>query len=373
MKKIATFVLLFILPLEMFTQRNEFDKGKIYRQAEIIKDKNGVRYSTIIRVGFKKQNLDLPRDVKEVKIEDFINQEVREAFKLINDKYGSFKLVKSFPNSSPGDTIIFSKILNRHVKQEDYSQKITLKFTSLVPIDSIINFFQKQKSVEYAIGPWEFQLAAEPNDQYFQISRWAYDKTELTKAWDITKSNSTIKIGIVDVFENGITTLHSDLQGKISVPNYWTNEYGGHGLIVSGIAGALTGNSTGIAASGWNSTLLLEQAFRDGPNVAIDSARSRGAHVINCSFIQTYDQDVRAAVFRAIQSGVIVVAATGNSELGGLPIPSVIYPAATTLVQRGRLLRRPHQYVGMVLMKQRYQVLTIVLARIQLMIQLILL
>jgi tetratricopeptide (TPR) repeat protein len=345
-KIIITSIVLLIISCQIILSQNKiFDSGKVYRQAEITKDKNGVRYSTIIRIGFSKQMFDVPREVNTINLFNFSEPLIRNALNLIKQQYGEFIIVKTFPNSSPNDTISFSPILNKNVKLIDLSQRITLKFNSPVPIDTIIEFLTKQKHVQYAIGPWEFQLAAEPNDQYFQISRWAFDKTELTKAWDITKSNSSINIAVVDVFGNTINTIHSDLQNKVSLPDYWSNEFGGHGLLVAGIAGALTNNSTGVSSSGWNSKILFEQAYRDyplywGPPTAIDNARLRGAHIINCSFClgSNDDDDLRAVILNAIRSGVIVLASAGNTiqDLG--TIPSVQYPAAYHFGSEGQVL-----------------------------------
>ncbi|MCL5027817.1 MAG: hypothetical protein M1480_02225 [Bacteroidetes bacterium] len=291
MKKfIITSIELLIISCQLVLgQQGTINNGRIYRQAEITKDKNGARYSTIVRVGFTKKIFDVPKEINKIQLSSFIEPVIINALSSLKQRYGEFDIVKTWPNSSPNDTISFSQILNKTIKLIDISQRITLKFVSSVPLDTIIEFLAKEKYVQYATGPWEIQLTSEPNDQYFLQSRWAFDKTELTKGWDITKSNSNINIGIVDVFGNVINTLHNDLQNKVSLPSYWSNEFGDHGLMVSGIAGALTDNSIGVSSTGWNSRILFEQAFLYGPIFAIDNARSRGAHVINCSFIGTYD------------------------------------------------------------------------------------
>lgn len=262
MKKfIITSIELLIISCQLVLgQQGTINNGRIYRQAEITKDKNGARYSTIVRVGFTKKIFDVPKEINKIQLSSFIEPVIINALSSLKQRYGEFDIVKTWPNSSPNDTISFSQILNKTIKLIDISQRITLKFVSSVPLDTIIEFLAKEKYVQYATGPWEIQLTSEPNDQYFLQSRWAFDKTELAKGWDITKSNSNINIGIVDVFGNVINTLHNDLQNKVSLPSYWSNEFGDHGLMVAGVAGALTNNLISISSSGWNSGILFENA-----------------------------------------------------------------------------------------------------------------
>lgn len=324
---IILIIVLMIVPMGLIYSQRNLNKN-LLRQADITIDDHGVRYSTVIRIGFNKRVFDIAKGINEINFDDLEETNIQTTFKFIHDKYGDFSITKTFPNAIWGDTVTYSHILNKHVKIIDVSQRLTLKFKFSVPIDTIIDYLSKQKFVEYATGPWEIRLIAEPNDQYFQSSRWAFDKANLVQAWDITKSNNSIKVGIADYFTDSITLLHDDLIDKIQFPSYWTNEYGGHGLYVCGIVGAKTNNTLGIAGIGWNSTVLAEDAWYINPYVAIENLRLRGADIINCSFIGSYDQDIAAAVHNCINAHIIVVAGSGNgvSECGF--IPRVIYPAA---------------------------------------------
>lgn len=341
--KIIKLILLLFLPIQIICQENTLYYNNIYRQAEIIIGDDGVRYSTVIRIGFNQKVVNSPLYNNELKVEDIINFEMREIFNAIKKKYGEYKIKKSFSGSIPNDTIKFSSLLKKNVKQNDYSQKITLKFLSPVPIDSIINFLNRQKYVQYAVGPYEYRLTGEPDDTYFQISRWAFEKTQLIQSWDITKSNPNINIAIVDAFENFfITSLHSELQNKIDLPFYWTNTFGGHGLAIAGVAGAITNNSSGVSSSGWDSKILFERAWQwenldwPGPPQGIRNAINRGAHIINCSFVTGPDPELMSAVQDAIRAGVVVVASAGNDY--GFPIPSVLYPAAYNFGSEGQVI-----------------------------------
>lgn len=103
-----------------------------------------------------------------------------------------------------------------------------------------------------------------------------------------------------------------------------------HGTVVAGIIGAQIDNGLGIAglvenvkimplrvldSQGVGSTLTLAQA--------IDYAVENGADVINLSLVGSLsDVRMEAAIKRAYQAGVPVIAASGNEEIQGLNLNS---------------------------------------------------
>lgn len=162
-------------------------------------------------------------------------------------------------------------------------------------------------------------------------------------AWDITKGDKKIIIGIVDT---GVDWLHpdlveniykendslvpgSDLGGDIVRPDNDPSEdintkglY--HGTAVAGIASAVSDNTIGIASIGFRCSILPVKAsvknyFRnDGLYIlygaeGIKWAADHGAKVINCSWggygYSAYEQSV---IDYAISKGAVVVAAQGN-------------------------------------------------------------
>lgn len=200
--------------------------------------------------------------------------------------------------------------------------------------------------LDFAEPYFIFDLAYTPNDPRFGEQYW-FSLMQVQQAWDITKGDSAVVIGIVD---SGLDWLHEDLG-----PNVWTNpgeagmdgqnrdrrsngidddgngfvdDYHGwdlvgnptleqlqggqllpdnnpaprvvsvsgyegyHGTVVGGCASAATDNSKGIAGIGFNCSLLGVKCAADsvatGSIIAgydgIRYAADAGARIINCSW-----------------------------------------------------------------------------------------
>jgi hypothetical protein len=180
------------------------------------------------------------------------------------------------------------------------------------------------------------------------------DLMEAGNAWDITKGDTTIVIGITDT---GWDPTHPDLIGNVKInyndpingvdddadgyiDNYkgwdlgmddndamW--ESSGHGINVSGIAAAATDNITGISGVGFNtkflpikisnSTGVLTRAYQ-----GIVYAADHNCFIINCSWgsyvPSQFGQDI--VDYATINKGCLVVGAAGNDNGNGVFYPS---------------------------------------------------
>ena len=146
---------------------------------------------------------------------------------------------------------------------------------------------------------------------------------------------------IVAVVDSGVRPTHEDLRGRL-LPGYdfvqddsTPQDGNGHGTHVLGIAVAASGNGRGVASVAPGAAGLPVRALDDeGGGTADDVARgidfavSRGADVINLSLgdflplaplatVVDTGNPLDAALDRALDRGVVVVAASGNS---GLPV-----------------------------------------------------
>lgn len=147
------------------------------------------------------------------------------------------------------------------------------------------------------------------------------------QAWDISKGDN-IFIGIAE----GVNVAHEDLVGKS------VNIQGGnpsstsmdHGTEVALVAGASTDNNKGMASIGFNSNIKASSYSYSG---LIPLANS-GARVINMSWgtnIQGYYSSPlhQEVINQVYNSGVVLVAAAGNSYYSGNASPSDnYYPAS---------------------------------------------
>jgi len=234
------------------------------------------------------------------------------------------------------------------------------KYLTLMTVKSL----SRLAEVESASVNRIYRVQRTPNDSLYRY-QWHYPAMYVPQAWDITQGDAAVIVAVVDT---GVLVNHPDLQGKIaygydfvsdrsiamdgngldSNPDDPGSFSGGtgtnfHGSHVAGTIGAATGNGSGVAGVGWNTTIMplralgkdgggteydIEQAIRYAAGLSNDSGKTPGqrADVINLSLggpsppdsnaFQNLINDVRRA-------GVIVVAASGNEGAG-----RVNYPAA---------------------------------------------
>ena len=169
------------------------------------------------------------------------------------------------------------------------------------------------KITEYVEPYYLPKLTYTPSDTITDNQRYL-DLMEAENAWDITKGDTTIVIGITDT---GWDTSHPDLLDNVKI-NYndpingvdddndgYIDNYIGwdlgmddndamwessaHGTNVSGIAAAATDNVTGIAGVGFNTKFMpikisnsvgvLTRAYQ-----GVVYAADHGCFIINCSW-----------------------------------------------------------------------------------------
>jgi subtilisin family serine protease len=161
--------------------------------------------------------------------------------------------------------------------------------------------------------------------------QWGLDLIHADAAHTVT-TGAGATVAVVDT---GIDASHPDLAGRI-LPGYdfvdgdsTPQDGNGHGTHVSGIVAADAGNGIGVDSVAPGASILPVRVLDDNgsgsdADVAqgIDWATDHGADVINLSLGGTLPASglglgdaMSAAVARAVQRGVIVVAAAGNDGL----------------------------------------------------------
>lgn len=131
-------------------------------------------------------------------------------------------------------------------------------------------------------------------------------------AWDITKGNPEIQIGISEA----VNVNHEDLIGIANVlDGSIPTNFGSHGTIVALVAGANTDNSIGISSIGFNSSVVTKA----GSANAVIALAEAGVPVINmswgvCTTSQSSIDYYQEAMDEAYEYGAILVAAAGNGS-----------------------------------------------------------
>ncbi len=242
----------------------------------------------------------------------------------------------------------------------DLSQIYELRYAADISIEKALNKLLSSGILMYAEPHFIPQLVYSPTDPLATPSGQYHLQTiNAFSAWDLNKGDSAIVIGITDT---GTDPTHPDLFNNIKrnyadvpdgidndgdgyIDNYmgWdvgmndndpTWQANAHGVHVSGIAGATTDNTVGIAGVGFNCKSLPVKIGNSGGVLiaayeGIKYAADHGCHIINCSWggggASQYGQDI--ITYATINKNCLVIAAAGNNGAEG-----DFYPAAYNYV-----------------------------------------
>ncbi|MGD8560919.1 MAG: S8 family serine peptidase [Desulfarculaceae bacterium] len=180
-----------------------------------------------------------------------------------------------------------------------------------------------------------------PNDPYLSY-QWHFDTIGVKQAWDYNRGGrSDVKVAVIDT---GVAWNLSDFNGtRFDWGNAWDwiswdgtpNDPNGHGTHVAGTIAQSTNNGHGTAGIAFNTTILplrVMSANGSGSTSAIADAINwavyQGADIINLSLgtVPWYNSwELSQACLNAYYSGVLVVAAAGNSGSPFLDNPAA-YP-----------------------------------------------
>jgi serine protease len=196
-------------------------------------------------------------------------------------------------------------------------------------------------------------FAQEGVDDLVLSGQWGMRKIHAPEAWQEPRSTGAgIRVGVLD---SGLDIGHPDFAcaGKVDVPpladpdpdgsSVPNDDVEGHGTHVAGIIAACTDNGVGVVGVAPDSTIVPIQVLSASTvdtigqlARSIDHAVQQGVHVINMSLgfgahgsigsafylaDSTYDP-ITQAIRRAVDAGVVVVAAAGNDS-----VPVCGYPA----------------------------------------------
>lgn len=144
-------------------------------------------------------------------------------------------------------------------------------------------------------------------------------------AWEQGATGKNITIGFVDT---GLVPTLSDFYGRIDPASRDFNgthpmgDSWGHGTAIAGIAAAAHDGS-GMEGIAFEATIFMAKADQGCPEHCIfpygavangiDAATAAGAKVINLSIAGSESSEIRAAVQRAVDAGVVIVIGAGNS------------------------------------------------------------
>ncbi len=237
----------------------------------------------------------------------------------------------------------------------------------LSPLQAL-TLFKNQPAIAWVEPQEVLRVLYTPNDP-LAVNQWPLTRMQLPQAWDITRGDPNVVIGIVDdaihinhpdLLPNLMLNTADPIDGIDNDNNGYIDDYRGwdfagatdlnvvpdnnpdanaqflgHGSWVTGIAAAATDNGVGVAGVGFNCRFL---AVKTSPNVSrylpffipiiagyegVKYAADRGVQIINCSWGGTFFSLVGQEVIQyALAKGCVVVAAAGNNNT-----EEIFYPA----------------------------------------------
>ncbi len=288
------------------------------------------------------------------------------------------------------------------VTTKDSLYQVQLKSHSLAALPRVFHEIKEKKLPVLSQEPdFLIHVSRAPNNPLYGNEQWYLKKTcwningpwdrrvfssgiDACDAWDLRTSAESIVVAVID---SGIRYTHEDLAANMwyeNNPTYGTI-YGwnfyvkpndvresdpmdglGHGTACAGIIGGVGDSGVGVAGVAWKVKLMALKFINDkgigqvGDAVkAIDFAIEHGAQILNCSWgYVTPEEDqifggqfsdhkipvdsqnaLQAALTRARDLGVIVVAAAGNEGKNNdlypeypanYPLDNIVSVAATT-------------------------------------------
>jgi len=227
----------------------------------------------------------------------------------------------------------------------DVSRRLYGGRTALVTVpvgesaEAFASRLERLPGVRYAEPDYPVSIAWTPNDPYFNavapaLTQWGPKRIAAESAW-----NAALGTGVtIAIIDTGVDLDHPDLAAKLDTANDYdfvngrtsAQDDNGHGSHCAGIAGALTNNGIGVAGMAPGATILPIKTLDSAGNgssamlaAGIRYAVDHGADVVSMSLGgASPSQTLEDAVAYAHAHGVVLVAATGNTNSG------VFYPAA---------------------------------------------
>ena len=225
-----------------------------------------------------------------------------------------------------------------------------VRITSGEPLAAVLARYRSDPRVAYAEPNYFRYLAATPNDPFY-VDQWHYASVGLPAAWNTTTGSSLVVVAVID---SGILA-HEDLAGvTVTGYDFFSNDPNpadpgcpaasdlSHGSHVAGTIAAATNNALGVAGVNWGGpgrTKIMPlrifgnisgQCTTTSDRIidAIEYAADHSARVINMSFGGPgFSQMEQDAVTYAYNTGIVLVAAAGNTDPSGADCAGV-YPAA---------------------------------------------
>lgn len=202
-------------------------------------------------------------------------------------------------------------------------------------LDRVLEALSRDAQVEFAEKDFTASAIGTANDPYYTGGQqWYLSKIQAPAAWDLANGDPSQVVAVIDT---GANYSHPDLQGKLLSGYDFVNldsdpsDDNGHGTACSGLIGAVSNNSTGMASVSWNTPIMPLKVLNSSGSgsysdiaKAVNYAADNGARIINMSLGGSSNSlTLQNAINYAWSKGVVIIAAAGNNGN-----TTTVYPAA---------------------------------------------
>ena len=323
------------------------DSGEYVIKGNVIQRSNGTMYQVgVINIKFKKEVTGFSKNSVGISNVDKILTDIS-----VNNVWQMHPLKADFRKRMIGD--------------EELAKIFQIKYDrSLDPLDAAAMVLRDNKDLlDWAEPSFVYESDYVPNDPVMN-TQWHIQKINSYQAWDLSKGDTTVTIGIVD---SGSDLDHPDLAANIKIRysdpvngidddgNGFIDDWKGwdfygndnnpqiqpagntHGSHVSGCASQVTDNSVHGAGIGFKVKLLISKHTDDSnpesllynTDNGIVYCYQNGAKVINCSFgTSSYSSYSQLVCTNAWNNGTIICASAGNGDANGIGQNWARYPAS---------------------------------------------
>lgn len=255
----------------------------------------------------------------------------------------SYRTTELFPQGGAASTDYLSALTAAEQSGEDAISTASVSAWSGSAASAEVSSIQDQAAsvslaVETAsVTSQETQRSASyvPNDPKYG-SQWNLASLGMSTAWDYNlggRKDVTVAVidsGLSKVSDFGSTTINWSAAKNFVRGGSNVSDPSSHGTHVTGTIAQSTNNGQGVAGIAYNTTILPIKAINDNGTAwdsniisAVDYAIAQGADVINLSLGgEGQNAALEAAMKRAYDAGVLVVAAAGNSGKSSLELPA---------------------------------------------------
>jgi subtilisin family serine protease len=243
------------------------------------------------------------------------------------------QILVKYKGAGAAQTKNFEAVAKTSSRFSGSTQKVNDSFPlALVKLAKDADYFpsiqelRQNPAVEYVEPNYVVRASSAPNDPYY-AKQWGLPAIHADLAWDKVPASQRDDV-IIAVLDTGVNASHEDLkQSLVAGYDFASNDtvpddQNGHGTHVAGIAAAIGNNGVGVSGVAAGARIMPVKVLSNNGSGDLSSiingiryATDHGAQVINMSLGGSgTSQAMQDAISYALSKGVVVVAASGNSN-----------------------------------------------------------